>query len=67
MERADSRYCPTQYDELGCQFLTNDGVGWLEAFQDCEGEDGNVPGVFNGETFTPVRHHVPAHEDPTDK
>ena len=54
--RAEIRYCPTQYDTLGCYFLTNDGVGWPGAFQDCEGEDGRVPGVDeHGQTYTPVR------------
>lgn len=51
---ADVRYCPTQYDTLGCYFLTNDGVGWPNEFQDCEGEDGGIPGVFAGKTYTVV-------------
>jgi hypothetical protein len=59
---ADPRYCPTQYDTLGCYFLTNDGVGWPEYFQNCEGEDGDIPGVFDGKTYTPVCHSFyPSH------
>lgn len=50
------RYCPTQYDTMGCWFITNNGVGWPDVFQDCEGEDGDIPGVQDGKTFTPVSH-----------
>ncbi|WVF73187.1 hypothetical protein IAT40_008006 [Kwoniella sp. CBS 6097] len=44
----DPKFCPTQFDEMGCFFLTSDGVGWDNVWQDCEGDDGEPPGVFDG-------------------
>lgn len=52
--RLTGRYCPTQYDELGCWFLTSHGVGWPGSFQDCEANGQDIPGVVNGQTYTPV-------------
>ena len=49
------RYCPTQYDELGCWFLTTNGVGWPGVFQDCEADGTDIPGVIDGQTYVPVR------------
>ncbi|WRT70361.1 uncharacterized protein IL334_007359 [Kwoniella shivajii] len=49
----DPAYCPTQYDSLGCYFLTSNGVGWDDVWQDCEGDDGDAPGVIDGKTYTP--------------
>lgn len=48
-------YCPTAYDEMGCYFLTSDGIGWDGVYQDCVGDDGDPPGVYvdaGGETVT---------------
>ncbi|WVW86017.1 hypothetical protein I302_108055 [Kwoniella bestiolae CBS 10118] len=55
----DSSFCPTQYDSLGCYFLTSNGVGWDNVYQDCEGDDGDPPGVIDGQTYTPGNGPVP--------
>ncbi|WVR00354.1 hypothetical protein IAU59_007497 [Kwoniella sp. CBS 9459] len=47
----DPKFCPTQFDEMGCFFLTSDGVGWDNVWQDCEGDDGDPPGVFDGKEY----------------
>ncbi|WWC64432.1 uncharacterized protein I303_107042 [Kwoniella dejecticola CBS 10117] len=55
----DPAYCPTQYDSLGCYFLTSNGVGWDDVWQDCEGDDGSPPGVIDVQTYTPGNGPVP--------
>ncbi|WWC91577.1 uncharacterized protein L201_006523 [Kwoniella dendrophila CBS 6074] len=55
----DPAYCPTQYDSLGCYFLTSSGVGWDDVWQNCEADDGDPPGVFDGQTYTPGNGPVP--------
>lgn len=52
---SDALYCPTTYDEMGCYFLTSNGIGWEGVYQDCVGDDGDPPGVYvdgAGETAT---------------
>lgn len=43
---SDPLYCPTTYDEMGCYFLTSNGIGWDGVYQDCVGDDGDPPGVY---------------------
>lgn len=53
---SDPLYCPTTYDEMGCYFLTSNGIGWDGVYQDCVGDDGDPPGVYvdagGGKTVT---------------
>ncbi|WVR07801.1 hypothetical protein IAU60_004844 [Kwoniella sp. DSM 27419] len=49
----DAIYCPTQYDEMGCFFLTSNGVGWDNVWQNCEGDDGAPPGQIDGVMYNP--------------
>ncbi|WWD03500.1 hypothetical protein V865_001552 [Kwoniella europaea PYCC6329] len=61
----DPAFCPTQYDSLGCYFLTSNGVGWDDVWQDCEGDEGDPPGVIDGQTYTPGNGPVPTQSIPT--
>ncbi|WWC94730.1 hypothetical protein V866_001578 [Kwoniella sp. B9012] len=60
----DPAFCPTQYDSLGCYFLTSNGVGWDDVWQDCEGDEGDPPGVIDGQTYTPGSGPVPTQSIP---
>ncbi|OCF61142.1 hypothetical protein L486_00786 [Kwoniella mangroviensis CBS 10435] len=60
----DPAFCPTQYDSLGCYFLTSNGVGWDDVWQDCEGDEGDPPGVIDGQTYTPGNGPVPTQSIP---
>ncbi|WWC71871.1 uncharacterized protein I206_105830 [Kwoniella pini CBS 10737] len=55
----DPATCPTQYDSLGCYFLTSNGVGWDDVWQDCEADEGDPPGVINGQTYIPGNGPIP--------
>ncbi|KAK8853098.1 hypothetical protein IAR55_003799 [Kwoniella newhampshirensis] len=56
----DPKFCPTKYDEMGCYFLTSNGVGWDGSYQDCEADDGDPPGVMDGTTYTQGNTPVPS-------
>ncbi|WVQ67136.1 uncharacterized protein L199_005331 [Kwoniella botswanensis] len=60
----DPAFCPTQYDSLGCYFLTSNGVGWHDVWQDCEGDEGDPPGLIDGQTYTPGIGPVPTQSIP---
>ncbi|KAK4689340.1 transcription factor C subunit 6, partial [Tremellales sp. Uapishka_1] len=48
----DSKYCPIDYDEMGCWFFTGNNIGNDGVWQDCSAEDGDPPGVVSGVTYT---------------
>ncbi|WWD19512.1 hypothetical protein CI109_103973 [Kwoniella shandongensis] len=55
----DPKYCPTDYDEMGCYFYTSNGIGWDGVYQDCEADDGDPPGVVDGTTYTQGNSPIP--------
>ncbi|TYJ57110.1 hypothetical protein B9479_002211 [Cryptococcus floricola] len=61
---SDPTYCPLDYDEMGCYFYTSNGVGWDGVYQDCEGDDGDPPGVVDGETYTQGNDPTPTPSTP---
>ena len=50
----DPRFCPADYDQMGCWFLTGNSVGPEGTWQNCESDSGDPPGVINGKTYSQV-------------
>ena len=50
------RFCPTDYDQMGCWFYTGNAVGADGVYQDCSADDGDPPGVVGGSTYTQVSY-----------
>lgn len=52
------RFCPCQYPEQGCWFMTGNSVGPDGTWQNCEADEGTPPGVANGKTYSQVRRPI---------
>ncbi|WVQ73024.1 hypothetical protein IAR50_002587 [Cryptococcus sp. DSM 104548] len=61
---SDPTYCPLEYDQMGCYFYTSNGVGWDGVYQDCEGDNGDPPGVVDGTTYTQGHNPTPTPSTP---